>query len=558
MNTDTLKAYARKYYKFGWNLIPLFGYSKNPATGNHYLPHYWQDPKTRENSVEEKIGWEKKQGWWPLSQRRQNPEEIVPWIDDDKLTGLGVITGDISDITVIDEDSYKEGGKNFELQTPLIAKSANGGFHHYFNFNKDVHTTGLQKGVFIEIKSAGGFIILPPTQVYKKDGEIGEYEWHRQNLKDIKDLPTIDDSALVGIAAPKKEFDQTILSDLTGIEHGEQHNSLRDLANSMLFKHHPQDWDQFVFPIIRKKAAEYDPPHPEYRVEKMLKDCSSFVLRKKNEKAAPQPVHKVAQKRLAEKELEKDAPSTGYPDLDRILKGFIPGHVYCVSGLTNVGKTSVCANFAVRVAKQDKRVLYFALEPDNNIVDYLSSAQTGKKFVDIDKEDLAKLNSNIEIYTKDQISSLSGMVSALHKLPRYDLIIIDHLAYFIYGEGKSGAFQEQENALKKLVSVAQQQQSAVMFIVHMRKKAGQKKKSSDGEQPMPGIDELKGSSALSQDSTDVIFITRAVDIDGITQQNEGRMIVVKTKSGKNGAVEIFFVDDSAKIIGPEEISTRMF
>ena len=556
MNTNLLKAYARQYYKFGWNIIPLFDHSKNPATGNQYLPEYWQDPKTKENSMEEKDGWDKKQGWWPYTQRKQLKKEIVTWIDQEKLTGLGVVTGKISNLTIVDEDSYKEGGKRFNIKSPLVAVSANGGFHHYFRFNEDVSTTGLQKGVFIEIKSAGGFIVLPPSQVYKKDGKIGTYEWLTKNLKTIDDLPTIDESSLEGISV-KKEIKKTILSEFTEVEYGEQHTSLRTLANSLLYRHSPQDWEEFVYPIIRQKAATYNPPHPLYRVERMIKDCSEFILRKKNEQKIPQSIQKIVKKRMAERELEKVAPSTGYIELDKILKGFIPGHVYCVSGLTNVGKSSLCSNFAVRVAKQDKKVLYFALEPGHSIVEFLASAQTGKKFVDINQEDLAEISSNIEIYTKDQIPSLKDMIGALYELPRYDLIIIDHLAYFIKGETRSGPLQEQENAIKQLVTLAQQQNSAVMFIVHMRKKTGYKKKP-DGEQPMPGIDELKGSSALSQDSTDVMFITRATDMDGFTQLNEGKIIIVKTKSGRNGAMEINFVDDSAHISGPNEISARMF
>lgn len=557
MSIQQIKAYARKYYKFGWNILPLFEYSKNPATGNKFLPSYWQNPITKKNFLEKQKGFNKKQGWWPLSQRKQTVDEIKKWINNENLTGIGVVTGAISNITVVDEDSYKEGGKRFHLATPLIALSANGGFHHYFRFNKNVSTTGLKQGVFIEIKSAGGFIVLPPSKIYKKDHTISQYTWYKQNLKNIEDLPSIDESALVDVSIPQKQIKHTILSDLEKTEFGEQHNNLRTMINSLLYKHDPRDWKEFAYPIIREKAAQFQPSHPEWRVEKLIKDCSMFILRKKNEKKAPQSIQKIVQKRIAEKQLEKKAPSTGYADLDRILKGFIPKHLYCVSGLTNTGKTSLCSNFAVKVAEQNKKVLYFALEPDNNIVDYLASAQTSKNFADLTTDDLSSINSNIEIYTKDQINSLSEMIDSLTKLPRYDLVIIDHLAYFIKGESNVGVFQEQENSLKKLVSIAQQLNTAILFIVHLRKKTGYKKKNT-GEQHIPSMDELKGSSALSQDSTDVLFITRAIGMDGVTQENDGRIIVTKTKSGKNGAMEIYFVDNSAKILGPEEISTRMF
>ena len=62
-----------------------------------------------------------------------------------------------------------------------------------------------------------------------------------------------------------------------------------------------------------------------------------------SEKPLPKPnsLDTIKNKRLLERELEKTAPLTGYEDLDRIIKGFIPGHVYTVTGVTNDGSTGM-------------------------------------------------------------------------------------------------------------------------------------------------------------------------------------------------------------------------
>ena len=42
----------------------------------------------------------------------------------------------------------------------------------------------------------------------------------------------------------------------------------------------------------------------------------------------PQNLDEIKKLRLVEKELEKEAPKTGYPALDDLVKGFIAGHLY--------------------------------------------------------------------------------------------------------------------------------------------------------------------------------------------------------------------------------------
>src|SRR5690606_19504894 len=139
-------------------------------------------------------------------------------------------------------------------------------------------------------------------------------------------------------------------------------------------------WD-IAADYIRKAAAEFDPPHPPQRVEKMIQDCMNFIrsnpktshtktegsYQKKDEKkfeyVKPKSLQDIKFERMNEKELEKIAPKTGYPELDKLIKGFIPGHLYTVTGNTNVGKTSLACNFAVSVAGQGKSVLYLLLNP---------------------------------------------------------------------------------------------------------------------------------------------------------------------------------------------------
>lgn len=290
--------------------------------------------------------------------------------------------------------------------------------------------------------------------------------------------------------------------------------------------------------IIALLTDPENPMTPE-EIAATVKDTSKRPPR-------PSTAEELVPERLEEKELEKDAPKTGFERLDDHIKGFIPGHLYLLSGDTNVGKTSIACNFAYAVAMQGKRVLYIALEPDNTIVDFLASISTKKFFDDIDKEDYKKIPPNIDIYKKNRVNTQEKMISLISRLDRYDLIIIDHFGYFITSEKNTN--QEQSNKVKQLVTLAKQKKSAVLFIQHMNKGNPRSKQQL-------GKERIMGSSALYQDATEVLMVIRETDASDpfkLAYTNIGHILIMKTKSGKSGSVKISYHAGGASIVQKKE------
>lgn len=252
--------------------------------------------------------------------------------------------------------------------------------------------------------------------------------------------------------------------------------------------------------------------------------------------------------RLIDREYEKMAPSTGYEGLDNLVKGFVPGHVYTMTGETNIGKSTMACNFAYRVAKQKKKVLYFSLEPGATIIEYLASIWSNKRFSEVTNDDLTP-PVEIDVYTKEHVDSLEDMVSIVENSERYDLIIIDHFGYFISGSNNKTA--NESDAMKVMASFAKENKTAVLIIVHPRKPSGSRKKDN------LTLHDISGSAAFSQDATDVLIIARKKDkgdVLGVKYTNEGFIAVHKSKSGPNGAVPINFVDGSALILEDSEVA----
>lgn len=265
----------------------------------------------------------------------------------------------------------------------------------------------------------------------------------------------------------------------------------------------------------------------------------------------PRSIAEVSQERLAERSLEALAPGTGIPELDGIIKGFIPGHLITLTGDTNVGKTTLACNFAVRVAKQNRTVLYFALEPENTVVDYIASVRQNKRFEDLTREDIQVDDGMIHVFGKDEVATLDNMIHIIDTIEtKYDLIIIDHVGYFV--GGGQNYLQEQSNAIKKLAALSKRKKVCVLIIAHLRKKMANQKKNY-----MPTSDDIAGSGAFKQDSTEVMIVTRDVvnpESEDLEYANTGFINVTKTKAGPNGRVRINFQEHKAAIFSDGELS----
>lgn len=533
----TLYDWAMAYRRKGWNVIPLFEYTKVPSK-----VEIWNG---------DDFGW--LPGWKDLQTRLGTDKEFNHWFKEQKPTGIGVITGKLSNIFVVDEDSYKADGMKFLLQSAMKTKTARGGAHHFFKYVNGIKTSGWKKGINIEIKSDGGFVVLPPTQVYIDDKKtIGKYQWEK--MCKIENLPSLKESDLRIYREGTGEWTPAGFKDLMNVSSGDRHNSLRTVALKAFNRFKQSEWDTAV-QFIRTTALSYDPPMAHYEVEKIISDTMNRIrassvkeIESEVKNFTPRTITQVAVERKEEKALEKEAPKTGYPELDRIITGFVPGHLYTVTGNTNVGKSSIACNFAERIRNQGRKTLYFALEPENTVVDYLASVRTGKMFAELTEEDIDYDDGNISIYGKQEISTLDDLVNAVsNSTIRYDLIIVDHIGYFI--QDKQNYIQEQSWAIKRLVSLAKKKHTAILIIAHLRKRA-----SGDKKDYIPTADDISGSGAFKQDSTDVMIIVRpneSTDPDNVILSNYGKLFVVKTKSGPNGVVNLIFETRKALIVSQE-------
>lgn len=284
---------------------------------------------------------------------------------------------------------------------------------------------------------------------------------------------------------------------------------------------------------------------------KLAKVLVNKELEKKLQK--PQSMNELAIKRIEERKLEAMAPNTGYKYLDTHIKGWIPGHLYVLTGETNAGKTACACNFSYRAEKQQKKVLYFALEPDVGVIEYLAGIYHRKVWTDITDNDLLSVDMpGMTVFTKETHSTLDQLLNTIEQMPRQDLVIVDHIGYFTSNSNdKRSQVQQESDAIKRIIGTAKKKGSAIMIIAHPRKGNAKSRKNN-----IIDMNDISGSAAFKQDATDILILHRNKDEDDhfkLTNSPDGFLLLPKVKTGLSGSIKIRFVPNSAVMLDEGEI-----
>jgi hypothetical protein len=128
--------------------------------------------------------------------------EVMEWFTQWPDANVGIVTGKVSGITVVDTDTDAGYGAILKYLPPLFltptVRTQKGGRHLYFKY-----VPGLSNKVRVidgvDVRGDGGFVVAPPSE-----GEYGEYTWVEGmglGTVDIEEMPEALVKALKGGAA---------------------------------------------------------------------------------------------------------------------------------------------------------------------------------------------------------------------------------------------------------------------------------------------------------------------------------------------------------------------
>ncbi|GAF82830.1 unnamed protein product, partial [marine sediment metagenome] len=291
------------------------------------------------------IAWEKYQ------KEKASIELIKQWWDKYPNANVGIVTGEISGIDVIDIDS-KKGLDEVEKLLPdnfitPIARTPGGGWHYYH------HATGMGNSVaFIEhcdFRGTGGYIVAPPSL-----GENGKpYVW-LGSLSIFETNPlSIPESIIELLKSPPRREKLTedvhgVASDwlstaMQGVKAGKRNAVGAEIAGYWINKVPQKD----VLTILRSWNQNNAPPLSDNDIMTIVNSIGRYEP-KKQEKVNIANVY-TAERMLAEyaeyiKTLEKNRFITGISEIDKRIRGVAGGEVLTIIARAGSFKTAMLQN----------------------------------------------------------------------------------------------------------------------------------------------------------------------------------------------------------------------
>lgn len=244
-------SHALKYQNRGLSVIPVRP-DKKP-----YIP--WTDYQTRRATVEELKGWWKS---WPNA-------------------NVGIVTGALSGVFVIDCDSEQAYQKIQDLLPDsfitCIARTPRG-YHIYLVYPKEGHignATGIMPGV--DVRGEGGYIIAPPSI----NGEGKAYAWmDGLSVDEVEPAPCPD--ALYNIKSftiyrAKEDTVNTVNTVNKYFHQGTRDDDLFRVSNALIKAGCDRSFTQQVIEILARNCT---PPFPHHEVQAKIESALKRLERR--------------------------------------------------------------------------------------------------------------------------------------------------------------------------------------------------------------------------------------------------------------------------------------
>lgn len=229
--------------------------------------------------------------WTEYQKRRATPEEIRGWWAKYPKAMIGVVTGEISGIFVIDCDTA-EGFEAIQKFLPdalilPIARTPRGGWHLWFIYpvgSKITVGTGIMPGV--DIRGEGGYAVAPPSI----NASGGAYEWmHGLSPNDV--APTSVPAALYNKIykylyrekSSEATNDHNDHKDHNFFREGRRDDDLFRCGNALVKSGCELPYIEYVLNILAKNST---PPFPENAIRSKIDSAMKRAERRERNIAA--------------------------------------------------------------------------------------------------------------------------------------------------------------------------------------------------------------------------------------------------------------------------------
>lgn len=252
--------------------------------------------------------------------------------------------------------------------------------------------------------------------------------------------------------------------------------------------------------------------------------------------------------------------STGYPTLDQLVGGRRPGELTVVFGATGSGKSTFCNNLCLNWAAAGEAVLLGSFENTRkSMMRKFAEMITGRWYherndtsgssMTIDEFDKAcEVMIELPIFMVNvfgimDIDEFISCVSYAKRRLNANVAVLDHLHFMLNMKRAEDTNIVIDRAMRKLKTCAVDNYMSIVAVAHPKK--------ADNDTGIYTIQDLKGSSTISQESDNVWLAWRDRKLVNLDPR-VGRAKIISLKSrdeaGSEGEVELGFVHAGQRFV----------
>jgi hypothetical protein len=307
--------------------------------------------------------------WKPYQTKRATPEEIFQWWQMWPDAQIGIITGLISNLVVLDFDGA-DVKERFEAEVCRIPKTimqktgrVDGGFHCLFSYPAEGIKCSHGK-IFknVDVKGDGGYFIAAPSK--HKSGKY--YRWLNWNpfedgLSGLSELPEEVLKWYQDYEQRKNDpvRDQAKLKPseiLKGVPEGQRNDTLFRYGCRLNYQGLTEEEINI---LVRQAAISCDPPLPESETISLIKSALKYENRKNgliDKKKAEIKLYTASELLLME-----------LPEPEWAIPGILPEGLNILGGKPKAGKSILAMNACIAVAQGEKAFDYVTVEKGSAI-----------------------------------------------------------------------------------------------------------------------------------------------------------------------------------------------
>lgn len=528
--------------------------------------------------------------WKAFQERPMTHEEAGQYFKEGD--NIALVCGDVSGVLVVDQDDYKE-KVGVQTDSPLVVTTPRGGKHLYFRYKEGTGNTA-NASLATDIRSKGGYVLVPPSKVQLEDGTMKAYEWNIEPSKALlAALPQATDDVLKkiyntpepqAVPSPLNVFD---VNRGIGISEGGRNDTLHRAALSLLAKHD----ENTAWNLLEGMNLTCNPPLPGRELQSLFNSALKRfreVPPQRTTSVAPVVENPEYRPTTANDDLEgaialfkkgkKQGISTGFTELDRIVGGLIPGQSYLMYADTNVGKSVFAVNVLVDLARRGIKTMYFDLENsmDMTVERLMLVANRGsitlddwrratkdkdEDFIDKAMEPVKSIFQNLTVWDLHKLDDRFGDITwegvkrCVDEGVKNDVkvIILDHLHYFSPKETDHGVLGD---VAREMNNIAATENVAFVLIAHTKKGLVYSTNKDEVKVKRPTVDDVNGSSLISKHFKNLIAIQRNTAAVDMAERVETIVYVDKTKFGPTGSFKLQYDEQSLVFVGENQLDNE--